>query len=82
MAPLWLGGIRGKESTPSIWLGGTGESSMVGKQEQEQREHKNHLLQALRIQVCKSLGISILLRVFIDCSFNGYVQIVVSMAMV
>jgi hypothetical protein len=25
------GGLRGKESMPSIWLGGTGESSMVDK---------------------------------------------------
>ena len=75
MAPLRLGGIRGKESTPSVWLGGTGESSTVGKQEQEWREHKNHLLQALRAQVCKSLAISILRRVFMNCSFNGLVQL-------
>jgi hypothetical protein len=33
VAPLRLGGLRGKESTPSVWLGGTGESSTVGKQE-------------------------------------------------
>ena len=25
MAPLRLGGLRGKKSTPSVWLGGTGE---------------------------------------------------------
>ena len=48
MAPLRLGGMRGKDSTPSVWLGGTSESSMVGKQEQERQEHKNHLLQAIR----------------------------------
>jgi hypothetical protein len=29
VAPLRLGGLRGKESTPSVWLGGTGESSTV-----------------------------------------------------
>ena len=29
MAPLRLGGLRGKQSTPSIWLGGTGELSTV-----------------------------------------------------
>jgi hypothetical protein len=29
VAPLRLGGLRGKQSTPSIWLGGTGELSMV-----------------------------------------------------
>jgi hypothetical protein len=36
VAPLRLGGLRGKKSTPSIWLGGTGELVEVGKQEQEQ----------------------------------------------
>ena len=35
MAPLRLGGLRGKKSTPSVWLGGTGELVAVGKQEQE-----------------------------------------------
>jgi hypothetical protein len=38
VAPLRLGGLRGKKSTPSVWLGGTGEFIAVGKQEQEQRE--------------------------------------------
>ena len=32
MAPLRLGGLRGKKSTPSVWLGGTGELVAVGKQ--------------------------------------------------
>ena len=31
VAPLWLGGLRGKQSTPSVWLGGTGEPSAVGE---------------------------------------------------
>jgi hypothetical protein len=35
VAPLRLGGLRGKKSTPSVWLGGTGEFLAVGKQEQE-----------------------------------------------
>jgi hypothetical protein len=39
VAPLRLGGLRGKKSTPSVWLGGTGELIEVGKQEQE-RERK------------------------------------------
>jgi hypothetical protein len=38
VAPLRLGGLRGKKSTPSVWLGGTGELFAVGKQEQERRE--------------------------------------------
>jgi hypothetical protein len=36
VAPLRLGGLRGKKSTPSVWLGGTGGFIDVGKQEQEQ----------------------------------------------
>ena len=34
VAPLRLGGLRGEQSTPSVWLGGTGELSVVGEQEQ------------------------------------------------
>jgi hypothetical protein len=34
VAPLRLGGLRGKQSTPSVWLGGTGESSMVGTEQE------------------------------------------------
>jgi hypothetical protein len=33
VAPLRLGGLRGKQSTPSVWLGGTGVVSTVGKRE-------------------------------------------------
>ena len=36
-----LGGLRGKKSTPSVWLGGTGGFFAVGKQELELQEHKN-----------------------------------------
>jgi hypothetical protein len=35
VAPLRLGGLRGKQSTPSDWLGGTGEVSTVGEQERQ-----------------------------------------------
>jgi len=38
VAPLRLRGLRGKKSTPSVWLGGTGELVEVGKQEQERQE--------------------------------------------
>jgi len=31
VAPLRLGGLRGKQSTPSVWLGGTGVVSTVGE---------------------------------------------------
>jgi hypothetical protein len=55
VAPLRLGGLRGKKSTPSVWLGGTGGFFAVGKQEQERQEHGNHLLQAIRSQVRKWL---------------------------
>jgi hypothetical protein len=33
VAPLRLGGLRGKQSTPSFWLGGTGEVSAVVERE-------------------------------------------------
>jgi hypothetical protein len=33
VAPLWLGGLRGKQSTPSVWLGGTGVVSTVDEGE-------------------------------------------------
>jgi hypothetical protein len=35
VAPLRLGGLRGKQSTPSVWLGGTGEFSVVGERERQ-----------------------------------------------
>jgi hypothetical protein len=31
VAPLRLGGLRGKKSTPSVWLGGTGEFIAVAQ---------------------------------------------------
>jgi hypothetical protein len=33
VAHLQLEGLRGKQSTPSNWLGGTGEVSTVGERE-------------------------------------------------
>jgi hypothetical protein len=33
VAPLRLGGLRGKQSTPSDWLGGTSVVSVVGERE-------------------------------------------------
>jgi hypothetical protein len=38
VAPLRLGGLRGKQSTPSVWLGGTGELSVVGEQDAARNE--------------------------------------------
>jgi hypothetical protein len=35
VAPLRFRGLRGKQSTPSDWLGGTGEVSTVGEQERD-----------------------------------------------
>jgi hypothetical protein len=47
VAPLRLGGLRGKKSTPSVWLGGTGELSLVGKQKRhgarEAAQHEGRL---------------------------------------
>jgi hypothetical protein len=33
VAPLRLGGLRGKQSTPSVWLGGTGEPFTVDERD-------------------------------------------------
>jgi hypothetical protein len=35
VAPLRLGGLRGKQSNPSVSLGGTGEISTVGEWERQ-----------------------------------------------
>ena len=48
VAPLQLRGLRGKKSTPSIWLGGTSEFFVVGKQEQERQEHRNRCGKKIR----------------------------------
>jgi hypothetical protein len=37
VAPLRLRGLRGKQSTPSDWLGGTGEVSTVASRSGEER---------------------------------------------
>jgi hypothetical protein len=51
VAPLRLGGLRGKKSTPSVWLGGTGELIEVGKQEQE-RQEQGIVAAANKAKVC------------------------------
>jgi hypothetical protein len=58
VAPLRLGGLRGKKSTPSVWLGGTGEFVAVGKQEQEQQEqeHRNHCCKQIRPRYVSELS--------------------------
>ena len=55
VAPLWLRGLRGKKSTPSIWMVGTGENSAVGKRERQgawdfdsRREHHTRWAQGIR----------------------------------
>jgi hypothetical protein len=50
VAPLRLGWLRGKESTPSVWLGGTGESSMVGTEKERHGVHGQHSGTALRLR--------------------------------
>jgi hypothetical protein len=40
VAPLRLGGLRGKQSTPSDWLGGTGEVSTVGERSGTEQERQ------------------------------------------
>jgi hypothetical protein len=65
VAPLRLGGLRGKKSTPSVWLGGTGELVTVGKQEQERQERGSHLRPAMRqryVVSCRVACIKLTLR--------------------
>jgi hypothetical protein len=69
VAPLRLGGLRGKKSTPSVWLGGTGGLIEVGKQEWEQLGAgaagvPKTLLKALRSQVCNSLVIYLAMYIY------------------
>jgi hypothetical protein len=56
VAPLRLGGLRGKKCTPSIWLGGTGELIEVGKQEQERLEHRIHCGRRIRLRYVPDLS--------------------------
>jgi hypothetical protein len=73
VAPLRLGGLRGKKSTPSVWLGGTGELVAVGKQEQEQErlEHRNHRCKQIRPryvpETSRVMHSDILLRLWLYC---------------
>jgi hypothetical protein len=48
VAPLRLGGLRGKQSTPSVWLGGTGEPCMVGKRERGTRQGARDVVRGRR----------------------------------
>jgi hypothetical protein len=50
VAPLRLGGLREKESTPSVWLGGTGESSTVGTEKERYGAHGQHSGTELRLR--------------------------------
>jgi hypothetical protein len=69
VAPLRLGGLRGKKSTPSVWLGGTGELVAVGKQEQEQeqerQEHRIRRGKQIRQRYVPELSI-------VDCMVSYY----------
>ena len=51
MAPLRLEELRGKKSTPNVWLGGTGEFFVVDKHEQERQEQES-LRKANKAKVC------------------------------
>jgi hypothetical protein len=50
MAPLRLGGLRGKKSTPSIGLGGTGEVSTISKKSEEDRHGARRIASRRRHQ--------------------------------
>jgi hypothetical protein len=56
VAPLWLGGLRGKQSTPSDWLGGTGVVSTVGEQERERDMERADVIEVgVKATVCSCI---------------------------
>jgi hypothetical protein len=44
VAPLWLGGLRRKQSTPSDWLGGTGVVWVVDEQELDEAQVRDSVV--------------------------------------
>jgi hypothetical protein len=44
VAPLRLGGLRGKQSTPSDWMGGTGVVSAVSEQERDRAQVRDSVV--------------------------------------
>jgi hypothetical protein len=60
VAPLQLGGLRGKHSTPSDWLGGTGGSllsaSRSGKERGTSIEARKSIKADEREKVCTLFG--------------------------
>jgi hypothetical protein len=78
VAPLWLGGLRGKKSTPSDWLGGTGEVSTVDERERHgAREH--HSRQAKRQRYARLFGRIGCIRIYdVDLSVIGKNKLVLN----
>jgi hypothetical protein len=68
VAPLRLGGLRGKKSTPSVgwevpvswWLSASRSRSSL---EQEQQEHPN-IVEGVKAQVCNSLVFYLAMYIF------------------
>jgi hypothetical protein len=65
VAPLRLGGLRGKKSTPSVWLGGTGELPAVGKQERQGERTRRGAQDVFRSQ--REATVCILHSSRVDC---------------
>ena len=63
MAPLQLRGLRGKHSTPSILLGGTGAVSTVGEWEQHGAGVKRRVRTSFEAGVKEKVRSFILLRI-------------------
>jgi hypothetical protein len=70
VAPLRLGGLRGKESTPSVWLGGTGESSTVGT-EQDRMKRGTSIRRGRREHVRFHIFMVECVRVYVGLLING-----------
>jgi hypothetical protein len=79
VAPLRLGGLRGKKSTPSDWLGGTGEVSMVSEQERHRawdvaRSAGRHPRQAKGHRYAFHIFMVECVRIHADLLINGRVE--------
>jgi hypothetical protein len=66
VAPLRLRGLRGKKSTPSVWLGGTGGLIEVGKL----GAGAPNIAEGVEAQVCNSLVFYLAMYILLNCSIG------------
>jgi hypothetical protein len=78
VAPLRLGGLRGKQSTPSDWLGGTGvvlrSASGSGTEQERHGARGHHSRQAKRQRYGRLFGRIESTRTDVDLTVIGMVK--------